>query len=272
MNYFDDIHFNIHQSFPKSRRQTHREPIYYSVQYNHAGRFYLQIGDGERFEAEGPWAFITHPGAFFHYGPLTPTRHHNFICCSYGPRIARYIESGLMPIRDDAPLIPIREPERFLELMLRVISLLDNAPPSAPPPRAVLGFEELLLMLHERGPAVLPAPAFQREYFSELVESVRRHPERRWDFGRCAASRHLSLAHFRRLFKVLTGMPPQHFLIQCRMRRAAELLLVTGKPVGEIARQVGIDNEFYFSRLFKSVYQIAPLEYRREYTGVPRKD
>ena len=270
MNYFNDIHFNIYHSFPKSRSQTHREPIYYSVQYNHSGRFYLQIGDGERLEAEGAWAFITHPGAFFHYGPLTSTRHHNFICCSYGPRIARYIESGLMPIRDEAPLIRIREPERFLELMLRIISLLDNSAPSVPPPRAVLGFEELLLMLHDQGPAVLPAPAFQREYFTELVETVRRHPERQWNFAKCAANRHLSPAHFRRLFKVLTGMPPQHFLIQCRMRRAAELLLTTGRPVGEIARLVGVDSEFYFSRLFKSVYQIAPREYRREYTGVPR--
>ena len=272
MNYFDDIHFNMHQSVPDSRGETHREPIYYSVQYNHSGRFYLQIGEGERFEAEGAWAFITHPGAFFHYGPLTPTRHHNFICCSYGPRIARYLASGLMPIRDESPLIRIREPERFLELMLRVIAMLDNAPPSAPPPRAVLGFEELLLMLHEYGPAVLPVPAFQRGYFSTLAESVRRYPGRRWDFARCAAERHLSLTHFRRLFKVQTGMPPQHFLIQCRMRRAAELLLRTGKPSSEIARLVGVDNEFYFSRLFKCVYQVSPLEYRREYTGVSPED
>jgi len=270
MNYFNDIHFNIHQSFPESRGRIQHEPIYYSVQYNHAGRFYLKIGDGERFEAEGAWAFITHPGAVFHYGPLSPTRHHNFIGCSHGPRIARYIESGLMPIRDDAPLIRIADPERFLELMLRIISLLDNATPSSPPPRAVLGFEELLLMLHEHTPAKPPVPAFQREYFAALAETVRRHPERQWDFAKCAGERHLSPAHFRRLFKFMTGMPPRHFLILCRMRRAAELLLSTGRPSGEIAREIGIDNEFYFSRLFKSVYQIAPLEYRREYTGVPR--
>ncbi len=71
----------------------------------------------------------------------------------------------------------------------------------------------------------------------------------------------------RRLFKAVSGLPPQQFLIQCRLQQAASLLVGTGETVGVIAERVGIGNEFYFSRLFKAKYRIPPLEYRREFAG-----
>ena len=50
----------------------------------------------------------------------------------------------------------------------------------------------------------------------------------------------------------VSGLPPQQFLIQCRLQQAAALLVGTGEPVGVIAERVGIGNEFYFSRLLKA--------------------
>ncbi len=266
MNFFDGHYFSHYVSTPEHSGESHHVPIYYGIQYNHSGRFWLRVNHGERFECEGPWAFITNPGAFFEYGSFPgETRHHNFIC-SYGERVDRYISSGLLPIDNVHPLIRIGNPERFLETMLRIISLLRCTEPVVPA-RAVLLYEELLLLLHEMPASVPAVPAFQENYFRRLVEEVRRHPEKTWDFNCEAARRNLTTAHFRRLFRTVAGLPPQQFLIQCRLQFAAARLVDTSEPVGRIAEDAGFCNCFYFSRLFKARFRLSPLEYRREFAG-----
>ncbi len=64
------------------------------------------------------------------------------------------------------------------------------------------------------------------------------------------------------LFKNATGHTPLDFFIRARMRRAAELLEKTRLQIKEVAGSLGYDDQFYFSRLFKSVHGVAPREYR----------
>jgi AraC-like DNA-binding protein len=46
------------------------------------------------------------------------------------------------------------------------------------------------------------------------------------------------------------------------MGHASRLLAESTLPVNDIAAQLGYDDPFYFSRLFKSVHAVAPTEYR----------
>ncbi len=269
MNYFDGLEFSLYGMIPEHRGESHHVPLYYGIQYNHAGRFFLRIDRGELLTAEGPHVFLTHPGAYFEYGNLAgESRSHNFLCV-YGERVGRYLESGLLPVDPARPLIRVRNPERFLETMGRIVATLRAASPAVPP-RAVLLYEELLLQLHDAPPPEKRLPAYQNGYFSRLAQEIRHHPELGWDFQTEAARRSLTGTHFRRLFRQLTGLPPQQFLIRCRLQRAAELLLTTGEPVGRIAERVGIGNEFYFSRLFREKFGSSPLEYRREFSAAVR--
>jgi len=66
-----------------------------------------------------------------------------------------------------------------------------------------------------------------------------------------------------RLFKRETGLPPRHFLMEARIRRARELLLGTSLPVQEIGERVGIPQAHYFSRLFRKLSGMSPRECRR---------
>lgn len=59
------------------------------------GGFFLSVNHGERVEAEGAFAFTTHPGVF-EYGSFPgESRHHNFIC-SYGEKPERAVCCQLM--------------------------------------------------------------------------------------------------------------------------------------------------------------------------------
>jgi AraC-like DNA-binding protein len=66
------------------------------------------------------------------------------------------------------------------------------------------------------------------------------------------------------LFKKATGDTPLNWFIRARMRWAAGLLEGSGLPIKQIAWQVGYGDQFYFSRLFKSVHGISPSEYRAQ--------
>ena len=64
------------------------------------------------------------------------------------------------------------------------------------------------------------------------------------------------------IFKKKTGISPQEYLMQCRLKNACELLEKTDIPIQEIARRVGYDNPLTFSKSFKTHYGVSPKEYR----------
>lgn len=67
-----------------------------------------------------------------------------------------------------------------------------------------------------------------------------------------------SEGYFYRLFKKRTGRTPVELLTEIRMQRAARLLRESAMQVGEVARQVGYDDPFYFSRLFRKRMGVSP--------------
>ena len=262
MDFFSGLTFGMTDSVPQSTQHVHNEPYYYGIQFNYSGPLYLRIDSGRRFEVSGPHVFLTCPGRFFEYGPSGVSRHHNFIC-AYGPRIRRYLDGGLWAADPDSPLVPIPQAEKFLRTMLELMSL--TRMPGLTPPRAVLLFEDLLLRIQEAATAERKHEPYQADLLHELIRKIGSAPEQDWDFGGEAEKMHVTPTHFRRIFKEVTGLPPQQFLLHSRLNKAAELLKSSRIPVKEIAARTGWDNVFYFSRLFRRKYDISPVQYRREF-------
>lgn len=73
-----------------------------------------------------------------------------------------------------------------------------------------------------------------------------------------------SESRFFELFKNATGDTPLNWFIRARMHWAGELLKNSRQPIKRIAWQVGYADQFYFSRLFKSVHGLSPSHYRKQ--------
>ena len=80
--------------------------------------------------------------------------------------------------------------------------------------------------------------------------------------AKLAALANMSPSHYTALFKRRTGCAPIDYFIRLRMRHACDLLMATSLNVKEVAAALGYEDPFYFSRVFKSVNQVAPSDYR----------
>ncbi|MDY7010410.1 MAG: AraC family transcriptional regulator [Planctomycetota bacterium] len=82
-----------------------------------------------------------------------------------------------------------------------------------------------------------------------------------------AHAAHMSVDYFGRHFKASTGVTPIQYLLNVRMEAARELIL-TDLKVSDIARMVGIEDPYYFSRVFRRANGLPPLQYRRKMAKV----
>lgn len=85
------------------------------------------------------------------------------------------------------------------------------------------------------------------------------------DLDELALRHGMSPATFRRHWRRIIGIPPARYRLEQRLREACRLLAETARPIREIARAVGFDDELYFSRRFHREMGQAPRDYRRLY-------
>jgi AraC-like DNA-binding protein len=79
-----------------------------------------------------------------------------------------------------------------------------------------------------------------------------------------AAVAGMSSGHFTRVFKSFMRKTPMEYVNHYRIRQAAYLLQTANLTVAEAAMDVGLTHFSYFSKLFKSIYNCTPSEFRKK--------
>ena len=65
-----------------------------------------------------------------------------------------------------------------------------------------------------------------------------------------------------RCFKRQLNSSPNIYLLQFRMNRAAEMIVMTDQKINQIASQCGFSSATYFATKFKELYGMSPKAYR----------
>lgn len=99
----------------------------------------------------------------------------------------------------------------------------------------------------------------------QLMEKIKKAVEEQlsdenFSIDNLAETMHMSRSNFYRKLKALSGMPPNDYLRELRLTRAAELLS-QGERVTDVYHQVGFNSSSYFAKCFKTKFGVVPKDW-----------
>ena len=99
-------------------------------------------------------------------------------------------------------------------------------------------------------------------YVNQVIRFIHAHYAEDVSIGGIAKSLNISEDYLGRIFKENTSFSINEYRNNFRIAQASQLLSDAGLAINEIARKVGIENQHYFSVLFKQKMGITPTQYR----------
>ncbi len=105
----------------------------------------------------------------------------------------------------------------------------------------------------------------RKHLVSQIQNYLLTHYDEKITLDELAQIMYLSPVYISKIFKEVTGEAPINYLIKIRLEKAKELLTPdNANSIKEIARQVGYEDVYHFSKLFKKYYGTSPLNYKKQ--------
>lgn len=199
------------------------------------------------------------------------------IHCTAGLRITwAHLQFRLFDSVDLFSLYPPRRPVLSNEnapgapqALLKLVRAAMGPQPGLAPAARVnsLGFEwlhgvsGLLTFNEEAGARQLAARAML-----PAIQFLEEHALKPPPVADLAARTGLSAGAFTRRFRQTTGLAPAQYAAARRFQKSQRLLLGNRRPIAEVAREVGYDNPFHFTRFFAKHAGMSPRVWRQRAT------
>jgi AraC-like DNA-binding protein len=97
----------------------------------------------------------------------------------------------------------------------------------------------------------------------KAIDFMQKHLNKPLTLSEIAKKINLSVSHFAAIFNKKTGFGPIEYFNHLKIQKACQYLQFTHDRINEISNQLGIEDSYYFSRLFKKIMGISPIEYRK---------
>ncbi|MEX0774537.1 MAG: helix-turn-helix transcriptional regulator [Phycisphaeraceae bacterium] len=165
----------------------------------------------------------------------------------------------------------VLDPQAYQAIMRRTTYLREQArrhPQAAPAlSQAAAALLRGLLIDLSLSPIIAPPTRdptqhLHRRIILELAGDLATSPKEAPSIAALALRAGYSAAHFSRIFRQVMGVGPQRFIVECRIRRASQLLRETDWSITHIARSMGYSDVFFFSRQFKQITGHPPTQHR----------
>jgi len=232
----------------------------YAAIYVGAGSGWIETAaTAGRASVEGPALVWLYPGVAHTYAPDSAGWAEQWVMFE-GALTETFARLGfLSPARPVADVGDVLEIEALFGQMR--IDFVAGGPLAGI--RAATLVQRLIIVAHgagQRAGADIDPPADLRLALARLDERA----VGPLDFAAVARESNMGYSTFRRRFKDATGYSPKEYVLRTRLTRAKEALTLTSESVEAIARGVGFDDAYYFSRLFRRKEGLSPAQFRAQ--------
>lgn len=104
----------------------------------------------------------------------------------------------------------------------------------------------------------------EKDIVKKSILFMKRNIHRGMTLKEIAAHVDLSASHFSRLFNQRTRHSPLDYFIHLKVQYACQLLDLTNLRIFQVSKEIGYDDSYYFSRIFKKIMGISPAKYRNK--------
>jgi AraC-like DNA-binding protein len=209
-------------------------------------------------EVIGPSLFWLPAGTSHSYGPLAGETWEERWALFVGSLATEFIRLRL--VTGSAPLVPLRNLREMQQLFTSLQSEFseDN-------PLSLASSAATLHRIAVQSARQAPSNKTPDTTIELAIEVLQQRAFQHVDINAFAEEFALSAATLRRRFAAATGQSPKSFQLRLRIDHAKRLLSTSKLSIEAIAVAVGIEDAFYFSRLFQDREQCSPSEFRKRH-------
>lgn len=217
------------------------------------------------YPVQSPCVITQWPGQYLEYGP-PPGQTWDELYLIYDSSLFGPLQRARL-LRPDKPMWPILNIAAVEEQIAQLYDLAASSHPEEVVDRIDRVCERMVLETWLAPPA-LEVDSDDARAVQAVLQEIRHDLRRPVDLDKLIARHGFSQATFRRRWARFVRTPPAKYRMELRLREACRLLTQTARPIRQIARDVGFDDELYFSRCFHAKMRLAPRAYRKMYRMV----
>lgn len=168
-----------------------------------------------------------------------------------------------LDVSADHPVIRIGEDSQLLALFEEALEVLEHGYNTLQLLYASKALGHLLAAIirdHRTASQECPSP---HQKIAQTIAFMKQHLNHSLKLDALAAIANLSRSRYVDLFKQQTGYAPIDYFIRLRMHRACQMLDTTELSIKAVAADLGYEDPLYFTRIFRSVNELTPTQYRR---------
>jgi AraC family transcriptional regulator len=116
----------------------------------------------------------------------------------------------------------------------------------------------------DRGNRDIPRGALPPYSLRRVIERMRADLRANLDLKALAAESGYSRRHFLRMFRAATECTPHQYLLRLRIEKAQSFMKNSSLKIIDIAESCGFTSQSQFSRVFRKIVGVTPMQYRRD--------
>jgi AraC-like DNA-binding protein len=216
--------------------------------------------------------FRLQAGSVFSYGPNVPHTIHNDPKNPMVKYFVDFIGSEAARLRRESPLhggvVQLSSPGEIFDIFE---DLQRQGGRDAPGTSAICSALVRLLILKINALAIPDREVDARALatYQRCKEQIEQRFMEFHSLAEIAQTCHVDQAYICRLFRRFDHQTPYRHLLRLKMNRAAELLMSSQLLIKELAEKLGFSDQYHFSRVFKSIHHVSPVQFlNRGHRGI----